>query len=76
MLTYRILNVYFQYLKCLLTLFLITNYNILKNIHGPIQLKNPSLTRICDNLMPSNKHIMHLHHQWIGVRTINIIYIH
>ena len=54
MLTYHVLNSYFQYLKCLLTLFLIPTYNILKNISwaGPIRdgfSKRPSLTRICES---------------------------
>ena len=39
MLTYGILNVYFQYLKSLLTSFLITTYNILKIYNGSAQLK-------------------------------------
>ena len=56
MLIYIILNVYFQYLKCLLTLFLKLIYNILKNIQwaGPIGFglsKRASLTRICEWLI-------------------------
>ena len=39
MLTYRTLNAYFQYLKCLLTLFLMPIYNILKIYNGPVQLE-------------------------------------
>ena len=39
MLTYRIFNAYFQYLKCLFTSFLMPTYNILKLYIGPVQLK-------------------------------------
>ena len=39
MLIYRIFYVYFQYLKCLLTSFLMPTYNILKIYNRPIQLK-------------------------------------
>ena len=39
MFTYRIFNAYFQYLKCLLTAFLMRTYNILKHINRPTQLE-------------------------------------
>ena len=52
MLAFCILNAYFQYFKCLLTLFLMPTYNSLQNIYwtNPIRdglPKRPSLTRIC-----------------------------
>ena len=37
--TYHILNAYLQYLKCLLTLFLIPTYSISKNINRLVQLE-------------------------------------
>ena len=43
MLTYRILNTYFQYLKCLFTSFLMPIYNILKIYNGSAQLEMVSL---------------------------------
>ena len=45
MLTHRILNAHFQYLKCLFTSFLMHIYNIFKNIQWTCPFRDDLLKR-------------------------------
>ena len=57
MLTYRIINAYFQYLKCLLKLFFMPTYNILKIYNGSSHLETVSQECVWMKTKSTNKNI-------------------